>query len=59
MRASTLHTPDQLARTGRREWAGLAVLALGCLLVTMDLTVLLLVVPSLLQDLRPSVVELL
>ena len=46
-------------RAGRREWLGLAVLTLACLLYVMDLTVLHLAVPSLSRDLRPSSVELL
>ncbi len=46
-------------RAGRREWAGLAVLALACLLYAMDLTVLHLAVPSLSEQLRPSSAELL
>jgi len=44
---------------GRREWTGLAVLALACLLYAMDLTVLHLAVPSLSADLQPSSSELL
>jgi DHA2 family multidrug resistance protein-like MFS transporter len=44
---------------GRREWIGLAVLALPALLVTMDLSVLFLAVPELSQDLEPSSAELL
>jgi MFS transporter, DHA2 family, multidrug resistance protein len=44
---------------GRREWIGLAVLALPALLVTMDLSVLFLAVPELSQDLEPSGTELL
>lgn len=47
------------ARARRREWIGLAVLALPCSLVTMDLTVLLLAVPSLSGALEPSASELL
>jgi DHA2 family multidrug resistance protein-like MFS transporter len=47
------------ARAGRREWIGLAVLALACLLYAMDLTVLHLAVPSLSADLQPSSAELL
>jgi MFS transporter, DHA2 family, multidrug resistance protein len=43
----------------RREWAGLAVLALPCLLYAMDLTVLNLAVPHLSQDLRPTSTQLL
>jgi MFS transporter, DHA2 family, multidrug resistance protein len=46
-------------RAGRREWIGLAVLALACLLYAMDLTVLHLAVPSLSADLQPSSSELL
>jgi MFS transporter, DHA2 family, multidrug resistance protein len=45
--------------TGRREWIGLAVLALACLLYAMDLTVLHLAVPSLSADLQPSSAQLL
>jgi DHA2 family multidrug resistance protein-like MFS transporter len=46
-------------RAGRREWTGLAVLALACLLYAMDLTVLHLAVPSLSADLQPSSAQLL
>jgi DHA2 family multidrug resistance protein-like MFS transporter len=46
-------------RAGRREWIGLAVIALPCLLYSMDLTVLYLAVPSLSEDLQPSSTELL
>lgn len=44
---------------GRREWIGLGVLALPCLLYAMDLTVLNLAVPAISRSLRPSSVELL
>ncbi|CCH32740.1 MFS transporter [Actinosynnema sp. NPDC047251] len=47
------------ARAGRREWLGLAMLALPALLVSMDLTVLHLAVPALSVDLRPSSSQLL
>ena len=46
------------SRAGRREWVGLAVIALPCLLYSMDLTVLNLAVRSLTADLRPSSAEL-
>jgi DHA2 family multidrug resistance protein-like MFS transporter len=46
-------------RAGPREWLGLAMLALPALLVSMDLTVLHLAVPSLSADLRPSSSQLL
>jgi DHA2 family multidrug resistance protein-like MFS transporter len=46
-------------RAGRKEWLGLAVLALACVLYSMDLTVLHLAVPELTADLRPSSAQLL
>ncbi|MGE0057422.1 MAG: MFS transporter, partial [Dehalococcoidia bacterium] len=46
-------------RSTAREWFGLAVLALPCLLYSMDLTVLNLAVPSMSADLKPSASELL
>ena len=46
-------------KAGRREWIGLAVLALACVLYSMDLTVLHLAVPALTADLRPSSAQLL
>ena len=50
---------EGVTRAGRREWIGLAVLALACLLYAMDLTVLHLAVPALSEDLRPSSAQLL
>ena len=47
-------TARDAPRAGRREWIGLAVLALACLLYAMDLTVLHLAVPALSADLQPS-----
>ena len=46
-------------KAGRKEWIGLAVLALACLLYAMDLTVLHLAVPSLSADLEPTSAQLL
>jgi MFS transporter, DHA2 family, multidrug resistance protein len=46
-------------QAGRREWIGLAVLALACVLYAMDLTVLHLAVPSLSAELQPSSAQLL
>ena len=46
-------------RAGRREWIGLAVIALPCLLYSMDLTVLNLAVPLISADLKPSSSQLL
>jgi MFS transporter, DHA2 family, multidrug resistance protein len=47
------------ARAGRREWAGLAVIALPCVVYAMDLTVLNLALPALSEDLQPSSSQLL
>ncbi|UGT43558.1 MFS transporter [Nocardia yamanashiensis] len=44
---------------GRREWTGLAVLALACLVYSMDLTVLHLAVPQISAELRPTSSQLL
>ena len=46
-------------RAGRREWIGLGVIALPCLLYSMDLTVLELAVPKLSADLKPTSSQLL
>ena len=46
-------------RAGRREWIGLGVIALPCLLYAMDGTVLDLAVPRLSADLRPTSAQLL
>ena len=46
-------------RAGRREWIGLAVIALPCMLYSMDLTVLNLAVPQISEDLKPSSSQLL
>src|ERR671919_1426960 len=46
-------------RAGRKEWIGLAVIALACVLYVMDLTVLHLAIPAISEDLRPSSAELL
>src|SRR5215510_9373252 len=46
-------------RAKRRDWIGLAVISLACLLYSMDLTVLHLAVPRLTLDLKPSSVQVL
>ena len=50
---------DAAPKAGTREWVGLAVLALACVVYAMDLTVLHLAVPSLSADLKPSSAQLL
>ena len=54
-------TPDDAApeKATRREWLGLAVLALGALMYVMDLTVLHLAVPKMSEELQPSSAQLL
>src|SRR5690348_9668051 len=42
-----------------REWIGLAIIALPCVLYAMDLTILNLAVPSLSADLKPTAAQLL
>ena len=51
--------PMTAATAGRREWFGLAVLALPCAVYAMDLTVLNLALPALSEDLQPSSTQLL
>jgi MFS transporter, DHA2 family, multidrug resistance protein len=53
--STTSHPPTAT----RREWIGLAVIALPCLLYSMDLTVLNLAVPHLSAELKPSSSQLL
>lgn len=50
---------DKTAGAERREWFGLAVIALPCLLYSMDFTVLHLAIPSIVADLRPTSTQLL
>ncbi|HEY2956803.1 MAG TPA: MFS transporter [Actinomycetota bacterium] len=52
-------TTETTPKAGRREWVGLAVLTLACLLYVMDLTVLHLAVPAISADLQPTSTQLL
>jgi DHA2 family multidrug resistance protein-like MFS transporter len=52
-------THTEASTAGRREWIALAVIALPCLLYSMDLSVLYLALPSLTVDLKPSSAQLL
>jgi MFS family permease len=56
--ASAIRPPTSEPAT-RREWIGLGVIALPCMLYSMDLTVLNLAVPTLTQELKPSASQLL
>ena len=47
------------AKATRKEWIGLAVIAIPCLLYSMDLNVLNLAIPYLTADLKPSSTQLL
>jgi MFS transporter, DHA2 family, multidrug resistance protein len=51
--------PIEPAKAGRREWLGLAAIALPCVVYAMDLTVLNLALPALSEDLEPSSSQLL
>lgn len=59
--SATSSTGSQAAppKAGRKEWVGLGVIALPCLLYSMDLTVLNLAVPAIVADLKPSATQLL
>jgi DHA2 family multidrug resistance protein-like MFS transporter len=48
---------QQLA--GRREWIGLFILSIACLIYSMDLSVLFLAIPSIVTDLAPNPTEIL
>jgi MFS transporter, DHA2 family, multidrug resistance protein len=52
-------TTEPIPKAGRREWVGLGVLTLACLLYVMDLTVLHLAVPAISADLGPTSAQLL
>lgn len=52
-------TADTYPKATAREWIGLSVIALACLLYVMDLTVLHLAVPQLTAQLKPSSAQLL
>jgi DHA2 family multidrug resistance protein-like MFS transporter len=45
------------AKAGRREWLGLAVLALSALMLSVDISVLFLALPQLSADLEPSITQ--
>jgi DHA2 family multidrug resistance protein-like MFS transporter len=54
-----LATPGSRRKAGPREWIGLGVLALPCLVYAMDLTVLDLALPQISVELRPTSSQLL
>src|SRR5215468_9205000 len=58
---NTSNWPSELGtgKATRREWIGLAIIALPCVLYAMDLTILNLAVPSLSSDLKPIAAQLL
>ena len=52
-------TVENQPLAGRREWIGLCVLSIACLIYSMDLSVLFLAMPAIVADLDPSASELL
>jgi DHA2 family multidrug resistance protein-like MFS transporter len=56
---SSVSVPSADVRATRREWFGLAVIVLPCLLVSMDLSVLFYALPFISAELSPSSAELL
>jgi DHA2 family multidrug resistance protein-like MFS transporter len=59
MNTSDFPTGLSTGKATRREWIGLATIALPCILYSMDLTILNLAVPSLSADLKPTAAQLL
>lgn len=55
----TINDSAAAPQATRREWIGLAVIAVPCLLYSMDLNVLNLAIPHLTADLKPSATQLL
>lgn len=49
----------QQQKAGTKEWIGLAIIALPCMLYAMDLTVLNLALPTITREFQPSATELL
>ncbi len=54
---TTMENEQAAPRATRKEWLGLAVLALPCLLLSLDMSVLYLALPQLQADLDPSATE--
>jgi DHA2 family multidrug resistance protein-like MFS transporter len=52
-------TINENSKAGRKEWIGLAVIALPCILYSMDLTVLNLALPHISAELKPGSAALL
>jgi MFS transporter, DHA2 family, multidrug resistance protein len=59
VRRPGMETDLEPRKAGRREWIGLAALALPCVVYAMDLTVLNLALPTLSRELQPTSSELL
>jgi MFS transporter, DHA2 family, multidrug resistance protein len=61
MQTTDHHTtaPPSSGKASRREWVGLAVIALPCMVYAMDMTVLNLALPALSAELKPSASQLL
>ena len=57
--ADDMSETPKTSRATRREWIGLAVIALACVLYVMDLTVLHLAIPAISEDLQPTSAQLL
>lgn len=53
--------PEQDAAPGatRREWIGLGILSIACLIYSMDLSVLFLAIPAIVADLNPGAAQIL
>jgi DHA2 family multidrug resistance protein-like MFS transporter len=58
-RGQSIVTATEAPKATQREWLGLGVLTLACLVYAMDLTVLNLAIPRISEDLKPSSAQLL
>jgi MFS transporter, DHA2 family, multidrug resistance protein len=59
MTSPSLTHQQDLPHATRKEWIGLVVLSIACLIYSMDLSVLFLAIPSITVDLKPSPTQLL
>ncbi|MGL4490202.1 MAG: MFS transporter [Rhizobiaceae bacterium] len=50
---------DTAPLAGRREWVGLGILSIACLIYSMDLSVLFLAIPAIVSDLDPDAAQIL
>jgi MFS transporter, DHA2 family, multidrug resistance protein len=58
MKDETMLTTSTVpAKAGRKEWIGLAVISIPCLIYSMDLSILYLAIPMIAADFKPGAAE--